>query len=685
MRFLLISSLLLILAMPVAAQDQHDFSVQDLVTLKRISDPQASPDGKSVAFVLRRTDMDADKGRTSIWLVGADAGNAHQLSSDSASHSEPRWSADGKFLFFISTRSGSAQLWRLPLSGGEARQVTDLPLDLNTYVLSPSGDRLLLSMDVFPECEKLACTRERLDAAEDSKISAQHYSQLFIRHWDTWKDHRRSMLFSMALDRDTGEANGEPTVLTAALDADVPAKPFSGSEDISFTQDGNFVIFAARSAEGSEKSWSTNFDLFRVASDGSGELENLTSENPAWDNQPTVSPDGRTLAYLAMERPGFEADRFRIVLLDLLSGKRRILTEEWDRSVASMAWAENGRALYVTAQHIGNKPLWRIDARSGEAEILVSEGSVSGFTVAGENVVFARSDLRSPTELFLVKGSGRGLRKITGINDATLATLRRGQFEQFSFSGWNDETVHAYVVKPADFTPGKRYPLAFLIHGGPQGSFGNNFHYRWNPQTYAGQGFAAVMVDFHGSTGYGQAFTDSISEDWGGKPLEDLQKGLAAALEKYEWIDGDRMCALGASYGGYMINWIEGNWPDGFRCLVNHDGVFDNRMMYYATEELWFPEWDQGGPHFLQPQNYETFNPVNHVNQWQTPMLVIHGALDYRIPYSQGIAAFTALQRKGIPSEFLFYPDENHWVLKPHNSIRWHETVNDWLHRWLDE
>jgi dipeptidyl aminopeptidase/acylaminoacyl peptidase len=675
---------LLLLVNAISAEEMTNFSVQDLVTMKRISDPQASPDGEQIAFVVRRTDLEADKGRTSIWLMDIDGGNARQFTSDSAAHFQPRWSADGRFLYFISSRSGSAQLWRLPITGGEASQVTDFPLDLNTFVLSPTGDRLVVSMDVFIDCANLECTNERMDREGSDKISAQQYSQLFIRHWDTWKDHRHSVLFSLQLDVETGRSTGDPVPLSSSLKADVPAKPFSGPEEINISNDGRFVFFSARNAPGSSQAWSTNFDLYRAPIDGSSVPENLTTENPAWDSHPLVSPDGRKLAYLAMERAGFEADRVRIIVLDLASGERRVLTQDWDRSVSSMAWSPDGRSLYVTAQHVGNKPLWQVDLRSGEAEILATDGSVSGFTVAGRHIVFARSDLRSPAELYRVENNGRKQIKLTGLNDAVLEGIRRGDYEQFSFAGWNNETVYGYVVKPAEFNPDQQYPLAFLIHGGPQGSFGNSFHYRWNPQTYVGQNFAAVMIDFHGSTGYGQAFTDSISEDWGGKPLEDLKKGLAAALDNYEWIDGERACALGASYGGYMVNWIEGNWPDRFRCLVNHDGVFDNRMMYYSTEELWFEEWDQGGPHYKQPGNYEAFNPVNFVTEWKTPMLVIHGALDYRIPYTHGIAAFTALQRKGIESEFLFFPDENHWVLKPHNSIHWHEQVNAWLHRWLD-
>ena len=607
------------------------------------------------------------------------------MTGDDFSHAQPRWSADGQFIYFISSRSGSAQVWRLASSGGEAVRVSDIPLDINAFALSPANDRLVVSVDVFPDCDTFECSSSRLEDRSNSPVSAQSYERLFIRHWDTWSDHRRAMLYSLALDSNEGGITGDAIPLSRGVESDVPSKPFGGPEDFGFSPDGRFVVFAARNAQGSEESWSTNFDLFKIAADGSGDLQNLTTENLAWDSQPMISPDGKTLAYLAMQRPGFEADRFRIVLLDLASGSSKILAEDWDHSVSSMAWSADGSALYATAYHIGNKLLWRIDVRSGEATAMTKDGAVSSFTVAGDRVVFAREDLRSPADLYRIGGDATGFEKLTGFNDERLAELRRGEFEQFKFTGWNDETVYGYVMKPAEFDPQKQYPLAFIIHGGPQGSMGNSFHYRWNPQTYAGQNFAVVWIDFHGSTGYGQAFTDSISKDWGGKPLVDLQKGLAAVLAQNDWINPDQVCALGASFGGFMVNWIAGNWPDRFNCLVNHDGVFDNRMMYYSTEELWFPEWDHGAPYFLQPEQHERFNPVNFVNEWKTPMLVIHGALDYRIPYTQGIAAFTALQRKGIESQFLFFPDENHWVLKPNNSVHWHEQVNAWLHRWLGD
>jgi dipeptidyl aminopeptidase/acylaminoacyl peptidase len=395
-----------------------------------------------------------------------------------------------------------------------------------------------------------------------------------------------------------------------------------------------------------------------------------------------------------MARPGYEADRFRIVLKPWPAGEPKILTEGWDRSPDSLLFAADGKTLYATAADIGQTALFAVDAATGAVARLVAEGTVrspqlahpaaaEGSGGAGGRLVFGRDTLVAPVDLFSVALDGGDLRRHTEVNRERLAGVRLGQPEQFQFAGWNGETVYGYVVRPADFDPDRRYPVAFLIHGGPQGSFGNDFHYRWNPQTYAGAGYGAVMIDFHGSTGYGQAFTDAIRGDWGGKPLEDLDAGLAAALARYPWLDGDRACALGASYGGYMVNWIAGNWPDRFRCLVDHDGTFDNRMMYFATEELWFPEWEHSGPYYANPDGHEKQNPARFVDRWRAPMLVIHGALDFRIPDTQGIATFTALQRRGIPSRFLHFPDENHWVLKPANSILWHDTVLAWLDRWL--
>ncbi|HUR41307.1 MAG TPA: S9 family peptidase [Verrucomicrobiae bacterium] len=657
------------------------FTAQDLVGLERIADPRISPDGRYVAFQLREADVAANKGIHGLWFIDLSQKKPvpSRLTAAGVESNTARWS--GNRLYFLSTRSGSQQLWRLDLGGGEAQRVSELPLDVGAYRVAPDGKRIALALEVFPDCATLACTRSRLDERAASKARGQVHDRLFVRHWDTWKSGTRSQLFIADLDGD-GRIRDEPRPLTGAIDGDVPTKPFGGDEDFIFTPDGRALVFVARIA-GATEAWSTNTDLWRVPADGLGEPQNLTPGNPGYDVGPAISPDGKTLAWRSMRRAGFEADRYRLMLRELSTGSVREVAADWDRSATAMAWAADGRSLYAAAEDVGNRRLFSINLKTGKASAISGPGSVSEFDVGAHVLVYGRDDLRSPTQLFLTGPQGGKTTPLTRANEARLAELELGAYEQFSFAGANGDTVHGYVTKPASFVKGRKYPVAFLIHGGPQTSFGNHWHYRWNPQTYAGAGYATVFIDFHGSDGYGQAFTDSISGDWGGKPLEDLRKGWAYALSKYAWLDGGRACALGASYGGYMVNWIAGNWSDNFKCLVSHDGVFDQRAMGYTTEELWFTEWENGGTPFEHPEKFEKWNPVNHVAKWKTPMLVIQGGLDYRIPDTQGIAAFTALQRRGIDSRFLYFPNENHWVLKPQNSLQWHQTVEEWLGRWI--
>jgi dipeptidyl aminopeptidase/acylaminoacyl peptidase len=677
------------------AQEARPFNVHDLWEMERISDPQVSPDGKWVVFGLSRLDAEANRRRSDLWMVGIDGSGLRQLTTHPASEFNARWAPDGSAVYFLASRSGSVQVWRIGMAGGEAIQVTDLPLGVGSMAISPDGKLLAVSLEVFPDCPDLQCTVDRLARDDSRQASGVLYDGLFMRHWDTWRDGRRSHVFVVPAEGGAGviirRANGGPVLSSATpidlmkgMDADCPSKPFGGPEEYTFTPDSRGVVFTARVA-GREEPWSTNFDLFHAPADGSAQPRLLTADNPAWDTQPVFSPDGSTLAYLAMERPGFESDRFRVILKSWPDGGTRVLTQDWDRSVGSMTFSPDGRTLLVTAQNLGNTSLFAVDVASGSVRELISQGTVRYPSFAGGGILFGMDHFRSPVEIYTARADGTGIRPITSVNAQRLARVKLGEPEQMTFRGADDAEVYAWLVKPVDFDPAKRYPVAFIIHGGPQGSSSNNFHYRWNPQIYAAAGYATLLVDFHGSTGYGQAFTDAISGDWGGKPLEDLKKGMAAALDRYPWMDGDRACALGASYGGYMINWIAGNWPDGFRCLVNHDGVFDQRLMYFATEELWFPEWEHGGTYWENPQGYEMHNPVLHVDRWQTPMLVIHGALDFRVGLEQGIAAFTALQRRGIPSQFLYFPDENHWVLSPANGILWHDTVLAWLERWTRE
>jgi dipeptidyl aminopeptidase/acylaminoacyl peptidase len=661
------------------------FTVEDLVNLERVGAPLLSPDGSRVLYTVRSTNMDKNRGHTELWMMDLRPAKPvpQRLTHSDASNSDPEWSPAGDAIFFLSARSGSSQVWRLPVAGGEPVKVTDLPLDVDNFRLSPKGDRLALSLAVFRDCADLACTQKRLDERSKDKASGRIFDRMFVRHWDTWSDGRNAVLYTVPLDS-SGRASAAPVSVSGSIDGDVPSKPYGDHEEYRFSPDGKSLVFGVRVA-GKTEPWSTNFDVYEVPAAGGKTPRNLTAENPAWDAKPAYSPDGRTLAYLAMTRPGFEADRFHLVLMDVASGKKRTLADSWDRSVGDFRWRPDGKALLVVAEELGQHRLFSIDAASGKVTTLTGDGSVNAFDVQGDTVVFSQANLASDAQLFKLKLGAEAAKptQLTWQNANRLADVRFGQYEQFSFIGANGDTVHGYVMKPWNATPGATYPIAFLVHGGPQGSFGNAWSYRWNPQVYAGAGYASVFIDFHGSTGYGQAFTDSISGDWGGKPLEDLKKGMDAAVKKFPWLDRSRSCALGASYGGYMMNWIEGNWPDGFRCIVNHDGVFDNRGMAYATEELWFTEWENGGTYFNAAPKYEQFNPVNFVANWKTPMLVVQGDKDFRIPTTQGLGAFSALQRRGIESKLMVFPDENHWVLKPANSVLWHHTVLDWLDHYL--
>jgi dipeptidyl aminopeptidase/acylaminoacyl peptidase len=475
---------------------------------------------------------------------------------------------------------------------------------------------------------------------------------------------------------------GDPLDLMAGVDGDCPILPFGDSDDFSVSPDGEWLVYTAKVLGGSEEAWSTDLDLWAVPTDGSSPAVCLTEDNEAEDSAPAFSPDGSTLAHLAMVRPGYEADRRRVRLINWKTRAGQVLTEPWDRSPRGLAWSADGTVLYASADNIGNHSIFRIEAEGGAVSAVVTKHSnTNPRPLPDGRLLYSQDSLVSPVELFVSAGDGSEQTRITDLNDARLAELEFGEVRQFSFIGAQGDQVFGYLLYPAGFSPRKTYPLAFLVHGGPQGSFDDHWHYRWNPQVYAGHGYAVVTIDFHGSTGYGQAFTDAINGDWGGKPFIDLMKGLDDVLRRHKWIDSDRMAAAGASFGGYMINWIQGN-TDRFRALVCHDGNLDEYMAYFDTEELWFPEWEHGGTPWENPDGYRKHSPVNLIQNWSTPELVIHGAKDYRVVDTQGLATFNALQRRGVPSRLLYFPDENHWVLKPVNSIQWHEVVLEWMDRW---
>ncbi len=671
------------MVLPAFGGGTHPITVKDLLAMERLSDPRVSPDGKTFAFSVGTPDVVANKTAHDLYLGAVDGSWTRPLKTAGSGSSQARWARDGKAVFFMSSRSGSAQVWRVPVEGGEATQVTKLPLDVDAIEVTPDGKALLLSMAVFPG-KTPEETKKLMEAKEAEKATGMVFDHLFVRHWDTWSDGTRNHVF--AYDLATAKARD----LMPAMDADCPTKPFGGSEDFAVSPDGKELVFSAKDMgkDPSAESWSTNFDLFVVPMDGSKTPSRITT-NPAWDAQPHFSPDGKTLAYLAMSRPGFEADRFDIVLRDWATGKEDKFTlrvddtPRGDRSAGTLAWSPDGKTLYCEAENLGQRALFSIDPKSHKATLLVSEGTLDGLECTKDGrILYGMNSLMGPTEFYIVDPSSKAIRQVTHVNDVRVAAARFGKPERFTFKGAKGDTVYGYLVYPVDFDPAKKYPVAFLIHGGPQGTYGNDFHYRWNPQVYAGAGYAAIFIDFHGSTSYGQTFTDDIRDDWGGAPFEDLMKGLDYSLAKYPFLDKDRMGALGASYGGFMINWIAGQ-TDRFKTLVAHDGNLDERMAYYDTEELWFPEWEHKGLPWENPTSYLKHNPVEFVKHWKTPMLVIHGMKDYRIAYSQGLSSFTALQRKGIPSKLLIFPDENHWVLKPANSLQWHEQVLGWLDQWL--
>ena len=666
---------------------------EDLVTLRRVGAPAASPGGQWVVWQQTDTDPASYQRSTGLWRVAARGGNAERIADMAgAGENSPAFSPDGRRLYFLSDKSGKDQVWMLDLgsAGAEPVQVSDFRADVAGFKLSPNGQRILVWGDVARDCPTLGCEHDGNTALPGPGTGRLYRDGAgFVRHWDAWEtpgNYSRGFAFALGAD---GKITGEGAALDGppgSLTGDTPTKPMGGAEELAWAADSQRVYFVARQADRAEPT-STDTNIWLSELNGEAPFV-LTHENRATDSLPAPSPDGKWLAYAAMARPGYEADRLVVTLLNLATGEKRALTQGWDRSAGSLAWTPDSRALIVTAEDVLDNPAFRIDIASGRIERLTlaprgtTEAHVSNVTpLAGGALLYTRDSNASPAEVFLAQ-PGRTGRQLSYANDTALAALNPLSTTRFSFAGANGDTVWGQIHKPANATG--QLPVLLMVHGGPQGTFGDGWSNRWNPRVFASQGYAVVTIDFHGSTGYGQAFTDSINRDWGGKPLEDLKLGLTAALARDPALDGNNACALGASYGGYMMNWIEGQWADRFKCLVQHDGVFDARAMAYETEELWFDEWEHGGhPYYAAPEEFERWNPVNHVARWQTPMLVITSERDYRIPYTQGLGAFTALQRREIPSELLVFPDENHWVLKPKNSLQWHHTVFDWLGRWL--
>ena len=651
----------------------------DLAMMKRLSAVAASPDGTMIAYQLRETDLEANKGKTDLYMLKLGSAGAQPVlfaSKPDKNEHDPAFAPDGKSIFYISNESGSEQIWRYDIASATSTQASNFKADVSGFKISPDGQKFAVWGDIARDCMEFGCDKDG-DTSKPGPGTGREYDQLLVRHWDQWETPGNySRVFTVVLGAD-GKLGTLGEAMDGNLVGDAPSKPFGGGEEIGWSADSSAVLFTLRNADANEAK-STNLDIYRSTLQAANPV-NLTSGNAGMDTTPAASPDGKWLAWTSMARATYEADRLVVKLMDLKSGKVTALTDKWDRSVGSIAWAADSKSLLVTAQDVLETPLYRVDLQ-GKVTRLTDRGSIAeAVPLKNGGVVYAINSIAGPSDLVHRDAKGTTTR-LTNVNADALAALDPVNYQKFDFAGTNGDQVYGQIIKPQG-AAGK-LPVLLLVHGGPQGTFNNSWSYRWNPAVMASQGYAVVSIDFHGSTGYGQKFTDSINKNWGGWPLEDLQKGMEAVGKIDTQLDTANACALGGSYGGYMMNWISGNWPDRFKCLVNHAGIFDLRAMAYETEELWFDQWDNGGP-WTTRSDAEKWNPVNHVAKWKTPTLVIHGEKDYRIPYSQSLAAFTALQQQGVESKLLVFPDENHWVLKPKNSIQWHRTVFNWVGKHL--
>ncbi|HEX4600141.1 MAG TPA: S9 family peptidase [Gemmatimonadales bacterium] len=665
MRGLRLLALCCVLAAPAAAQ-KRGLTIDDLLALKAVGDPQLSPDGKWVAYTVTATSLPDNRGTTRVWLVEVATGQARELTAGPGSDRQPRWAPDGKLLAFVATRQHGPQLWVLPIEGGEARRVTDLPDGVADPVWFPDGKHLLVTSDIkWPAQQEI--DRRNGDYPTDARL----WTELLWRHWDEWRAGKRQHLFRVTLV-DNRAADITP------VDHDVPTIATSGDGDVAVAPEGQEIAVALHGD--STVADNTNVDIYVMGPEGSG-MRPLTTNRGA-DNTPRYSPDGRYLAYLSMQRPGFEADRQRLLVLrrhdgTTARGEATDLTAGWTLSVSSYTWCPDSQCLYAVVEERGRENLQRIDLASGRHTLVRTGGVNTGVNVMPDSkgVVYLHQSATAPAEVWI------GERPLTHHTDSLLGSLALPSLEEYGFVGALGDSVHGWILKPPGFTPARRYPLVYLLHGGPQGAWDDSWHARWNYQMFAARGYVVAAVNFHGSTGYGQKFTDAISQHWGDYPFEDLMKGLDV-VARLPYVDSTRMGAAGASYGGYMVYWLAGHTTR-FKVLVAHDGVFHPTSMAGTTEELWFVDWEFGGTPYANRALYDKWSPLNAVRNWRTPILIVHSQLDFRVDVSEGYQAFTAAKVLGVPAKFLYFPDEGHWVTRPRNRRLWWGTVLDWLDQYL--
>lgn len=645
------------------------FDVQAMLQLSRVSEPAVSPDGKWVAFTVQTIDIDKNTKSKHIWIVPLDGGEPRAITSDGTSNERPRWTPDSQRIIYISNRGGSGQVWSMDPNGGDAKQLTSISTEAEGVLISPDGKTLLFVSSVYPDCADDACNKKKLDAESSSKLKARIYTSLLYRHWNEFEGARRKHLFAAAI------AGGPAKDLTPGT-RHVPPFSLGGADDYAIAPDSKEVCFVMNSD--TEQATSTNSDLYVVPTEG-GETRKITVNFGA-DTNPQYSPDGKWIAFRQQQRPGYESDRWRLAVLDRGTARVSLLSENLDRNVESFAWTVDSKRLFFTTEDRGHTLLQMTPVAGGAARLLIAGGGHIDdmqFPADGKTLVYTDMSGMHPTDIFKVASSGGTAKPLVQLNARMLDDYALTPLEDFWVTGAEDTKVQSFLLKPPNFQAGKKYPLLFLIHGGPQGAWADSWTFRWNAQVFAAAGFVVIMPNPRGSTGYGQKFTDDINQDWGGKVYDDLMASLDHAA-KLPYVDPERMAAAGGSYGGYMVNWMLGH-TQRFKAFVSHAGVFDLRSMAGETEELWFPLWEFRGMPWDNPEIYQRYSPSYFVNEFKTPTLVLHGELDYRVPVGQGMQLFTSLQMKKVPSKIVLFPEEGHWIGKPQNTVLWYNTFLDWV------
>ncbi len=662
---------------------KEPFTAEALMRIARVSEPRLSPDGRLVAFTVGRVDLDANIVRHQIFVVPADGGAVRQLTTEGAQNSRPRWSPDSREIAFQSNRDGSSQIWMMNADGSNQHQITRLATGAEGEIWTPDGADLIFVSRVYPGCYTEACNKSKLDEESAAKTKARIYTSLLYRHWTEWQDKRRKQLMLVPA------AGGEVRQLTSG-NRDVPPFTLGGGDGYAVAPDSKEIVFVMNTDE--NLAMSTNSDLFTIplalegpmdpSSPNIAEPLRITS-NLAADTDPQYSPDGKYLAYRMQTRPGYESDKWRLAVLERSTGQLNMISEGVDRPVESFAFTPDSTRIAYTMDDRGSQSAMMIPVTGGASRSIISGAATVDdlqFTKDSRSLICTEQSGSSPVEIYRVSQLGGMPLPLTRLNDTVLNQYDLTPFEEFWVDAADGEKIHSFLLKPPNFDVTRKYPMLLLIHGGPQSAWHEAWSYRWNPQIFAAAGFVVVMPNPRGSTGYGQKFTDNINQDWGGKPYDDLMSVVDRA-SYMPYVDRDRMAAAGGSYGGYMVDWILGH-SKRFKALVSHAGVYDLRSMVGATEELWFPTWDLGGMPWQNPAGYERWSPSSYAKDFSTPTLVIHGEQDFRVPYTQGLQLFTALQMQHVPSKLLIFPDEGHWILKPQNSLLWHRTFLDWITEW---